>query len=51
MIKKMLNELRKELMNIITGLKELENIGKTQTELKNAITKMIFKDSTRQNQQ
>ena len=29
-------------MNIIRSLKELENIGKTQTELRIAITKMIF---------
>ena len=34
--------LGKELMNIIRSLKELENIGKTQTELRNAITKMFF---------
>ena len=34
--------LGKELMNIIRSLKELENIEKTQTELRNTITKMIF---------
>ena len=38
--------LGKELMNIIRSLKELENIEKTQTELRNTITKMIFLKKT-----
>ena len=42
MIKICSMNLGKELMNIIRSLKELENIEKTQTELRNTITKMIF---------